>query len=86
MARGTVTIPAAAPLPPVCHAPTSGAAPQAGAVQVALIGLPNTGKSTLFNRVTGGNAQIANWPGLTVDLVVVALKRKTPASCRAPPS
>ncbi|MEB3260617.1 MAG: ferrous iron transporter B [Cyanobacteriota bacterium] len=37
-------------------------------VRVALLGLPNTGKSTLFNALTGGHAQIANWPGLTVDL------------------
>ncbi|MEB3157255.1 MAG: ferrous iron transport protein B [Cyanobacteriota bacterium] len=37
-------------------------------MRVALLGLPNTGKSTLFNALTGGNAQIANWPGLTVDL------------------
>jgi ferrous iron transport protein B len=36
---------------------------------VALLGLPNTGKSTLYNRLTGGNAQIANWPGLTVELL-----------------
>ena len=37
-------------------------------VRLALVGLPNTGKSTLFNALTGGNAQIANWPGLTIDL------------------
>ncbi|MFM7733899.1 MAG: FeoB small GTPase domain-containing protein, partial [Cyanobium sp.] len=55
--------------PPACHAPASGATARDGALQVALIGLPNTGKSTLFNRLTGGNAQIANWPGLTVDLL-----------------
>jgi ferrous iron transport protein B len=36
---------------------------------VALLGMPNTGKSTLYNRLTGGNAQIANWPGLTVELL-----------------
>ncbi len=36
---------------------------------VALIGMPNTGKSTLYNRLTGGDAQIANWPGLTVELL-----------------
>jgi ferrous iron transport protein B len=36
---------------------------------VALLGMPNTGKSTLYNRLTGGNAQIANWPGLTVELM-----------------
>jgi ferrous iron transport protein B len=38
-------------------------------VTVALLGMPNTGKSTLYNRLTGGNAQIANWPGLTVELL-----------------
>ena len=36
---------------------------------MALLGMPNTGKSTLYNRLTGGNAQIANWPGLTVELL-----------------
>jgi len=52
-----------------CH-PVGGAGerPVAGRV-VALLGMPNTGKSTLFNRLTGGNAQIANWPGLTVELM-----------------
>ena len=38
-------------------------------VRVALLRMPNTGKSTLYNRLTGGHAQIANWPGLTVDLL-----------------
>ncbi|MEA5412006.1 ferrous iron transport protein B [Synechococcus sp. BA-120 BA3] len=33
------------------------------------MGMPNTGKSTLYNRLTGGHAQIANWPGLTVELL-----------------
>jgi len=57
-------------LPPTdlsCHRPQSAPA-NPGAISVALVGLPNTGKSTLFNRLTGGNAHIANWPGLTVDL------------------
>jgi ferrous iron transport protein B len=36
--------------------------------RIALIGQPNTGKSTFFNRLTKANAAIANWPGLTVEL------------------
>ena len=35
---------------------------------VALVGMPNTGKSTLFNRLTGSHARVGNWPGITVDL------------------
>jgi len=36
--------------------------------RVALIGMPNTGKSTLFNRLTGAHVHVGNWPGITVDL------------------
>lgn len=36
--------------------------------RVALLGMPNTGKSTLFNRLTGSSARVANWAGVTVDL------------------
>lgn len=41
--------------------------------KVALIGMPNTGKSTLFNRLTGAHARIGNWPGITVDLLMAKL-------------
>lgn len=34
---------------------------------VAMIGNPNTGKTTLFNRFTGLRQKIANWPGVTVE-------------------
>ncbi len=37
--------------------------------RIALLGMPNTGKSTLFNRLTGGAARVGNWPGITVDLL-----------------
>ena len=36
-------------------------------IRVALIGNPNTGKSTLFNVLTGLNQKIGNFPGVTVD-------------------
>ncbi len=34
---------------------------------VALAGNPNTGKTTLFNRLTGANQKVGNWPGVTVE-------------------
>lgn len=37
--------------------------------RVALLGMPNTGKSTLFNRLTGAGARVSNWPGVTIDLL-----------------
>jgi ferrous iron transport protein B len=45
-----------------------------GLKQVAVLGMPNTGKSTFFNRLTGANASIGNWPGITVDLLVAKIK------------
>lgn len=36
--------------------------------RIALLGMPNTGKSTFFNRLTGSSAKVGNWPGVTVDL------------------
>src|SRR5438067_1806979 len=34
---------------------------------VAIIGPPNSGKSTLFNRLTGLRQKVANFPGVTVE-------------------
>jgi len=33
----------------------------------ALAGNPNSGKTTLFNLLTGSSAHVGNWPGVTVD-------------------
>lgn len=44
-----------------------------GRRRVAIIGMPNTGKSTFFNRLTGASARIGNWPGVTVDLLSARL-------------
>ena len=41
--------------------------------RVVLVGMPNTGKSTFFNRVTGASARVGNWPGITVDLLAARL-------------
>lgn len=36
-------------------------------INVALIGNPNTGKTSVFNELTGLNQQVGNYPGITVD-------------------
>ncbi len=37
------------------------------ALTIALAGNPNSGKTTLFNQLTGANQYIGNWPGVTVE-------------------
>jgi ferrous iron transport protein B len=36
-------------------------------IKVALFGNPNTGKSSIFNNLTGANQKVGNFPGITVD-------------------
>ncbi len=43
-------------------------------ITVALIGNPNCGKTTLFNRFTGSNQHVGNFPGVTVDKKEGAIK------------
>ncbi|MEZ5458013.1 MAG: ferrous iron transporter B [Steroidobacteraceae bacterium] len=40
---------------------------QAATLRIALIGLPNCGKTALFNRLTGSHQKVANYPGVTVE-------------------
>jgi ferrous iron transport protein B len=41
--------------------------------RIALAGNPNTGKTTLFNRLTGSQARVGNYPGVTVELAQAEL-------------
>lgn len=43
-------------------------------MQAALIGNQNSGKTTLFNLLTGSNQQIGNWPGVTIEKKSGALR------------
>ena len=42
---------------------------------IALAGNPNSGKTTLFNTLTGSTAHVGNWPGVTVDKKVGTYKK-----------
>ena len=43
-------------------------------MNIALIGNQNSGKTTLFNCLTGMNAKVGNWPGVTIDKKVGVIK------------
>ena len=36
-------------------------------LRIALVGLPNCGKTALFNRLTGSRQKVANYPGVTIE-------------------
>ncbi len=46
------------------------------ALQIALVGNPNSGKTTLFNFLTGENQYVGNWPGVTVEKIEGKLRNK----------
>lgn len=53
-----------------CHEQSPPDAPAPDTEQrrlIAVVGNPNVGKTTLFNRLTGQNARVGNYPGITVE-------------------
>src|SRR5919206_1127864 len=55
--------------PPATHAPSPAPVRGGGLLHVALVGNPNTGKSTLFNALTGMRQRVGNYSGVTVERV-----------------
>ena len=49
-------------------------------MRIALTGNPNSGKTTMYNALTGSNEKVGNWAGVTVDKKEHAIK-KTYCSC-----
>ena len=45
-------------------------------LRIAIAGNPNSGKTTLFNALTGSNQFVGNWPGVTVEKKEGKLKRR----------
>lgn len=54
-------------------------------MRIALTGNPNSGKTTMFNALTGGNEKVGNWAGVTVDKKERPIKRSLcQPNCPAP--
>ena len=44
-------------------------------MRVAFAGNPNSGKTTMYNRLTGRNEKVGNWAGVTVDSKSAPIKK-----------
>ena len=44
--------------------------------RIALVGNPNSGKTTMFNKLTGSSQRVGNWPGVTVEHKEGRLRQK----------
>ncbi|MEJ6013631.1 ferrous iron transport protein B [Corynebacterium sp. H127] len=53
---------------PSCHSAAATVVAPKGSPIVALVGAPNSGKSTVFNALTGAKVKTGNWPGTTVEV------------------
>lgn len=56
-----------------CQTKSTTAAPSK--LTIALCGNPNSGKTTLFNNLTGSNQKVGNWPGVTVEQKLGSYKK-----------
>lgn len=45
-------------------------------MRIALAGNPNSGKTTMYNALTGSNEKVGNWAGVTVDIKSHPIKKK----------
>jgi len=54
----------------VMHSHTGVLERSSSGVYVSILGFPNVGKSALFNSLTRGNVEVANWPGTTVEVSI----------------
>lgn len=45
-------------------------------LRIALTGNPNSGKTTLFNKLTGSNEQVGNWAGVTVEPIFARMRKR----------
>ena len=44
-------------------------------MRIALTGNPNSGKTTMFNTLTGANEKVGNWAGVTVEKKVRPIRK-----------